>query len=182
MGGPEGRRGSRSSSDPDPTPEEPPEPSELQRQIQFLEEQTALLRHRLQDSPRQVRVLEERLLETKGQLARALSQNERLVATLREAREQIIALKEEVQRLTSPPLELGVLPRSDPSGGEGVLSWVSGSGFGSFGTYLYSLRQDAHTRLSHTPAQRPSPSPASSKGSGSFSRFLHSLRDLDDAP
>ena len=59
-------RQSRSRRDPDPTPEEAPEPSELQRQIQFLEEETALLRRRLQDSPRQVRVLEERLLETKG--------------------------------------------------------------------------------------------------------------------
>jgi proteasome-associated ATPase len=63
------------------------EASELQRQIQFLEEETALLRRRLHDSPRQVRVLEERLLETKGQLAQALSQNERLAATLREARD-----------------------------------------------------------------------------------------------
>ncbi|HEV3504811.1 MAG TPA: proteasome ATPase [Actinomycetes bacterium] len=84
------------------------EPSELQRQIQFLEEETALLRRRLQDSPRQVRVLEERLLETKGQLAQALSQNERLAATLREAREQIIALKEEVEKLTAPPSGFGV--------------------------------------------------------------------------
>jgi proteasome-associated ATPase len=80
----------------------------LQRQIQFLEEETALLRRRLQDSPRQVRVLEERLLETKGQLAQALSQNERLAATLREAREQIIALKEEVEKLTAPPSGFGV--------------------------------------------------------------------------
>jgi proteasome-associated ATPase len=67
-----------------------------------------LLRRRLQDSPRQVRVLEERLLETKGQLAQALSQNERLAATLREAREQIIALKEEVEKLTAPPSGFGV--------------------------------------------------------------------------
>jgi len=101
-------RQSRSRRDPDPTPEEAPEPSELQRQIQFLEEETALLRRRLQDSPRQVRVLEERLLETKGQLAQALSQNERLAATLREAREQIIALKEEVEKLTAPPSGFGV--------------------------------------------------------------------------
>jgi proteasome-associated ATPase len=101
-------RPSRSRRDPDPTPEEAPEPSELQRQIQFLEEETALLRRRLQDSPRQVRVLEERLLETKGQLAQALSQNERLAATLREAREQIIALKEEVEKLTAPPSGFGV--------------------------------------------------------------------------
>ncbi|MFL6218530.1 MAG: proteasome ATPase [Actinomycetes bacterium] len=76
--------------------------------MQFLEEETALLRRRLQDSPRQVRVLEERLLETKGQLAQALSQNERLAATLREAREQIIALKEEVEKLTAPPSGFGV--------------------------------------------------------------------------
>jgi proteasome-associated ATPase len=101
-------RQSRSRRDPDPTSEEAPEPSELQRQIQFLEEETALLRRRLQDSPRQVRVLEERLLETKGQLAQALSQNERLAATLREAREQIIALKEEVEKLTAPPSGFGV--------------------------------------------------------------------------
>jgi proteasome-associated ATPase len=101
-------RQSRSRRDPDPTPEEAPEPSELQRQIQFLEEETALLRRRLQDSPRQVRVLEERLLETKGQLAQALSQNERLAATLREAREQILALKEEVEKLTAPPSGFGV--------------------------------------------------------------------------
>jgi proteasome-associated ATPase len=100
-------RQSRSRRDPDPSPEEAPEPSELQRQIQFLEEETALLRRRLQDSPRQVRVLEERLLETKGQLAQALSQNERLAATLREAREQIIALKEEVEKLTAPPSGFG---------------------------------------------------------------------------
>jgi proteasome-associated ATPase len=100
-------RQSRSRRDPDPMPEEAPEPSELQRQIQFLEEETALLRRRLQDSPRQVRVLEERLLETKGQLAQALSQNERLAATLREAREQIIALKEEVEKLTAPPSGFG---------------------------------------------------------------------------
>jgi proteasome-associated ATPase len=84
------------------------EAGELRRQIQFLEEETALLRRRLQDSPRQVRVLEERLLETKGQLAQALSQNERLAATLREAREQILALKEEVEKLTAPPSGYGV--------------------------------------------------------------------------
>jgi proteasome-associated ATPase len=98
----------RSRRDPDPGPEESLEPGELQRQIQFLEEEAAVLRRRLQDSPRQVRVLEERLLETKGQLAQALSQNERLAATLREAREQIIALKEEVEKLTAPPSGFGV--------------------------------------------------------------------------
>jgi proteasome-associated ATPase len=100
----------RSRRDPEQSPnaDEALEAGELRRQIQFLEEETALLRRRLQDSPRQVRVLEERLLETKGQLAQALSQNERLAATLREAREQILALKEEVEKLTAPPSGYGV--------------------------------------------------------------------------
>jgi len=99
----------RSRREPEPAAADPAiEASELQRQIQFLEEETALLRRRLHDSPRQVRVLEERLLETKGQLAQALSQNERLAATLREARDQIIALKEEVEKLTAPPSGFGV--------------------------------------------------------------------------
>ena len=100
----------RSRRDPEQSPgaDEALEAGELRRQIQFLEEETALLRRRLQDSPRQVRMLEERLLETKGQLAQALSQNERLAATLREAREQILALKEEVEKLTAPPSGYGV--------------------------------------------------------------------------
>ena len=98
----------RARREPEPGPDPGAEASELRRQIQFLEEETALLRRRLHDSPRQVRVLEERLLETKGQLAQALSQNERLAATLREAREQIIALKEEVEKLTAPPSGYGV--------------------------------------------------------------------------
>ncbi len=98
----------RARREPDPGDDPAIEASELRRQIQFLEEETALLRRRLHDSPRQVRVLEERLLETKGQLAQALSQNERLAATLREAREQIVALKEEVEKLTAPPSGYGV--------------------------------------------------------------------------
>jgi proteasome-associated ATPase len=98
----------RARREPEPGTDPVVEASELRRQIQFLEEETALLRRRLHDSPRQVRVLEERLLETKGQLAQALSQNERLAATLREAREQIVALKEEVEKLTAPPSGYGV--------------------------------------------------------------------------
>ncbi len=98
------------------------EAGELRRQIQFLEEETALLRRRLQDSPRQVRVLEERLLETKGQLAQALSQNERLAATLREAREQILALKEEVEKLTAPPSGYGVFLSVNDDGTVNIFS------------------------------------------------------------
>jgi proteasome-associated ATPase len=80
---------------------------QLQEMIKGLEEEVVVLRRRLQDAPKRVRTLEERLLETKGQLAQAVSQNEKLSATLREAREHIGALREEVEKLTMPPSAYG---------------------------------------------------------------------------
>jgi proteasome-associated ATPase len=80
---------------------------QLQESIKGLEEEVVVLRRRLQDAPKRVRTLEERLLETKGQLAQAVSQNEKLSATLREAREHIAALREEVEKLTMPPSAYG---------------------------------------------------------------------------
>ncbi len=74
-----------------------------------LEDEVAVLRRRLQEAPKRVRTLEERLLETKGQLAQAVSQNERLTYTLREARDHIAALREEVEKLTQPPSGYGTL-------------------------------------------------------------------------
>jgi proteasome-associated ATPase len=80
---------------------------ELRTQVRFLEEETSLLRRRLRDGPGQVKILEEKLAETRSELARALAQNDRLAATLREAREQILALREEVEKLTAPPSAFG---------------------------------------------------------------------------
>ncbi len=76
-------------------------------QLLALEEEVSVLRKRLQDAPKRVRTLEERLLETKGQLSQAVSQNEKLTYTLREAREHIAALREEVDKLTQPPSAYG---------------------------------------------------------------------------
>ncbi|HEY0933336.1 MAG TPA: proteasome ATPase [Trebonia sp.] len=83
------------------------EVSSLTAQISFLDEEIAVLRRRLADSPRQVRLLEERLRETEASLTSVSSQNERLASTLREARDQIVALKEEVDRLAQPPSGFG---------------------------------------------------------------------------
>jgi proteasome-associated ATPase len=80
----------------------------LTAQISFLDEEIAVLRRRLADSPRQVRLLEERLREAEGSLSGVTAQNERLAATLREARDQIVALKEEVDRLAQPPSGFGI--------------------------------------------------------------------------
>ncbi|MCW2887965.1 MAG: ATPase central domain protein [Streptosporangiaceae bacterium] len=81
---------------------------DLQTQLSFLEEEISVLRRKLAESPRQARVLEERIQEVQANLAAVTGQNERLVATLKEAREQIIALKEEVDRLAQPPSGFGV--------------------------------------------------------------------------
>jgi proteasome-associated ATPase len=81
----------------------------LEAQIAVLGEEIAHLRTRLVDAPHRVRSLEERLLETKGQLAQALGQNEKLSYTLREAREHIAALRDEVDKLSQPPSAYGVV-------------------------------------------------------------------------
>src|SRR5487761_225632 len=80
----------------------------LTTQISFLEEEVAALRRRLSDSPHHVRLLEERLREAEASIATVTGQNERLAGTLREARDQIVALKEEVDWLAQPPSAFGV--------------------------------------------------------------------------
>ena len=80
---------------------------ELVAQVSFLEEEVAVLRRKLADSPRQVRALEQRLGEVQATLSGTVGQNDRLVGTLREARDQIVALKEEVERLAQPPSGYG---------------------------------------------------------------------------
>ena len=91
-------------------------------QVAVLEEEVAVLRQRLQDAPKRVRTLEERLLETKGQLAKAVSQNEKLTYTLREAREHISALRDEVDKLTQPPSAYGTLLGRNDDGTVDVFS------------------------------------------------------------
>ena len=55
-----------------------------------------------------------RLSVLQSELAAATAQNQKLVSTLREARDQIVALKEEVDRLAEPPSGYGVfLERHD---------------------------------------------------------------------
>ncbi|MFF7455646.1 proteasome ATPase [Kitasatospora sp. NPDC008115] len=77
-------------------------------QVSYLEQEIAVLRRKLADSPRNSRILEERIVELQTNLAGVTAQNERLASTLREARDQIVALKEEVDRLAQPPAGFGV--------------------------------------------------------------------------
>ena len=77
-------------------------------QIRVLEDEVTLLRRRLTESPRHVRLLEERLAEASASVAQLTERNAKLVDTLREARSQLLALREEVDRLAQPPSGYGV--------------------------------------------------------------------------
>jgi proteasome-associated ATPase len=96
---------------------------ELRQQAKAAEEEVASLRRRLHEAPGRVRTLEEKLLETKGQLSQAVSQNEKLTFTLQQAKEHIAALREEVDKLTQPPAAYGTfLGRNE----DGTLDVFSG--------------------------------------------------------
>ena len=75
----------------------------LRGTVHALEEEVSVLRRRLQDGPRRVRLLESRLAEAKAQLALAGQRNEKLSAVLEEAREQLAMLRAEVDKLTTAP-------------------------------------------------------------------------------
>ncbi|WP_335938554.1 proteasome ATPase [Streptomyces sp. PTD5-9] len=85
-------------------------------QVAYLEQEIAVLRRKLADSPRHTRILEERIVELQTNLAGVTAQNERLANTLREARDQIVALKEEVDRLAQPPAGFGVFLQANEDG------------------------------------------------------------------
>jgi proteasome-associated ATPase len=82
--------------------------AELSAQIRFLEDEIALLRRKLTESPRHVRLLEQRLAEASERVSQLTERNTKLVDTLREARGQLLALREEVDRLAQPPSGYGV--------------------------------------------------------------------------
>src|SRR5262252_8976032 len=81
---------------------------DLQAYIRSLEAETVHPRKKLEDTPKDFMVLENKLREANRQLVQAFNQNEKLVNALYEAREQITALKEEVDKLCAPPSTYGV--------------------------------------------------------------------------
>lgn len=81
---------------------------ELEEQVRYLEDEIRDLRRRAVDAPGAAgRSLEMRLADAQRSLAAVTAQNERLASTLRDARDQIMKLKEEVDRLAQPPAGFG---------------------------------------------------------------------------
>ncbi|VXB54795.1 proteasome ATPase [Nocardioides sp. AX2bis] len=83
------------------------EQERLVNQVRYLESEVGELRRRLSESPGSSRGLDLRLADAQRNLATVTAQNERLAGTLREARDQIMKLKEEVDRLAQPPAGFG---------------------------------------------------------------------------
>jgi proteasome-associated ATPase len=80
------------------------------QEIAYLRAEVEHLRRRLGTE----RSTDSRLTELEAKLSATSSQNERLSSTLREARDQIVTLKEEVDRLAQPPTGFGTfLQRND---------------------------------------------------------------------
>src|SRR5205807_8239282 len=80
---------------------------DLQAYIRSLEAETAHLRKKLEDTPKDFMVLENKLREAKRQLAQTINQNKKHVNELYAASDQITALKEEVDKLCGAPLTNG---------------------------------------------------------------------------
>jgi proteasome-associated ATPase len=112
---------------PEPDPREQQEQfekqvHELQTQVRFLEDEVSLLRRRLTNAPRQVKLLEDKLLEARSDLSRALTQNEKLAGTLQAEKERIEGLREEVEKLSQPPASFGVYLASNDDGSVDVFT------------------------------------------------------------
>ena len=89
------------------------EVAQLVRQLRLMEDEVGALRRRLARSPAQssdrVADLEQRVEQLQATLESTSVHNERLVRTLKDARDQIVALKFEVDRLAQPPSGFGTV-------------------------------------------------------------------------
>jgi proteasome-associated ATPase len=95
---------------------------DLQAYVRSLEGETVHLRKKVEDSPREFMIIENKLREANRQLVQAFNQNEKLVNALYEAREQITSLKEEVDKLCAPPSTYGVYLSANEDGTVNILS------------------------------------------------------------
>ena len=80
----------------------------LAAQIRALSDEVDRLRERVASHPHDIAMLERRLADARSDARTTAANNERLAATLREARDQIVSLKSEVDRLAQPPASFGV--------------------------------------------------------------------------
>ena len=90
---------------------------ELQTQVKFLEDEVALLRRRLTNAPRQVTILEEKLIETRERpRAGDGPEPEARRRAARASRRRSRRSREEVEKLSQPPASFGVFLGANDDG------------------------------------------------------------------
>jgi proteasome-associated ATPase len=82
------------------------QPENNEDQIVVLGAQDFVLNN-IDQANHRIEVLEEQLLEARGQLSQTRSNNEKLSMTIQQTRDQIATLREEVEKLTQPPAVYG---------------------------------------------------------------------------
>jgi proteasome-associated ATPase len=82
------------------------QPENNEDQIVVLEARDFILDN-IEQANNRIEVLEEQLLEARGQLSQSRSNNEKLTFTIQQTRDQIATLREEVEKLTQPPAVYG---------------------------------------------------------------------------
>ena len=88
------------------------EVQDLRGQVKLLEDELALTRRKLEAAPRRIHELERRLSESVAELGQSRETGEKMAEKLREARDQLVALKEEVEKLSQPPSGYGTFIES----------------------------------------------------------------------
>ena len=96
--------------------------AQLRQIVAALEEEIAYLRRRVRESPGNLDELESELSRARDRLDRAAAQNDKLSNLLEEAREQLGVLREEVEKLTSPPNNFGTVLQVNADGSVDVLT------------------------------------------------------------
>ena len=97
-------------------------PGSSERELAALRAEVDALRDAARVSPQRTRELESRLAHVQTSLSTLSTQNERLVRTLKEAREQIVTLKKEVDRLAQPPSTYGLVMDTPADGAVDILT------------------------------------------------------------
>jgi proteasome-associated ATPase len=120
--------GGRPGDDPDLDPTRAPgadrsasEAERLQDAMRFFGSDSSEFRHRLYRMLADFETLRRRYDQARGQHRDAERQNEKLVATLQEAKQQIELLKEEVDKLCAPPNSYGIFIRANKDGTSEIL-------------------------------------------------------------
>ena len=81
--------------------------SSLSRDSVPVRNPDAFLLSDIEQANKRIEVLEEKLLEARGQLATSRSNNEKLAITIQQTRDQIAVLRDEVEKLSQPPAVYG---------------------------------------------------------------------------